>query len=199
MNDNNSGNDASIMFIGGAIAVCALGMALVKAIGRFFLELEITLNNFGKLMGSTIYMMWNTFQVVGLIVLMATAVIGGIYFLVKYFKCVRHLTHEREYLDAKLSEFQLEYQNAVATLKVDVKDRASRLRNYISEVDDRLTEALNKPEVVPPTTKIEGTASVTTGASTSETTEVSGNEPQVKNDSIQDAPKTDAVVISNPY
>ena len=137
--NNNQGPE---MMIGAVILILALGVIVIKALKHFFMELARAFDAFAGMVGSFISILWNMAQVVGLIGLIILSVFCAIYFTLQYYQMVKEGTDLREWTKASLSEFEKNIVNRFELLEMDVS-------SDVRDMDQRLTDALKKPEVAP--------------------------------------------------
>ena len=147
---NSENDNHGILFLGGALAVIVIGMMVMKAVNQFLIELSSAMNSFGKMMGSFIPMLWNTFEVVALIAMILFVIVGGIYFAYRYFQAVKEVTDNREWLALRLAEAASDTEARASGIEQKIHARVDSVARYMGRLDEQLTEALKKPKVVPP-------------------------------------------------
>ena len=209
--NNNQGPE---MMIGAVILILALGVIVIKALKHFFMELARAFDAFAGMVGSFISILWNTAQVVGLIGLIILSVFCAIYFTLQYYQMVKEGTDLREWTKINLSEFEKNIVNRFELLEMDVS-------SDVRDMDQRLTDALKKPEVAPQAEDVHNSSSEDTienqptleannNALTATTTDDSKSEESLASTSTAEAnnessrtntldTKTPEVTMSNPY
>lgn len=196
MNNHNESHGPEMM-LGGVLLALFFVSFIFKALKNFFNELGQTFEAFGHAAGSFIFMLWNVLQVVGLIALTIAALFAAIYFSIQYYRMVKEGTALREWL-----------QDSMRTLENNVEARlqkfARQIEHKINDVDSRLTEALEKPDLAPDIGQSDLTSQpVFTGGSE----DAADSPAEVIHDSIQipvgksqsQVTGTISVTMSNPY
>lgn len=146
MSSSNNSNDALFMMFGAILFILAIASIIIKALKQFFIELGQSFEAFAGMMGSFTLMLWNTVQVVFLIGLIIMTVFCAIYFTIQYYHLVKDGTALRELVKTSLEDIDNQTLTRLENLQAEV-------RRDIQSMDVRLTEALKKPEIAPPTTE----------------------------------------------
>lgn len=204
-NDNDS-SSAPMMMIGALLLITFFFTVLVKAMKQFFIELGQSFEAFGNMTGSFIFMLWNILQVVFLVSLIIAALVCAVYFTIKYYQMVKEGTELREWVNNSMNEFEARTQQGLEQL-----DRS--LERKVQYLDERLTKALEKPEIAPPMDQVKAVSisdetnsdDVTNDKSAGnndsqpdELTNQDGEQAGADTDE-QDSPENESVTMSNPY
>jgi hypothetical protein len=139
---HSSNDDHNILVLGGVIFAIAIGMMIVRAVGEFFRELAITFTNFGHMCGSLLFLLWNVAEVAILVSMILGVTAGGVYFVARYFRAVREFAESREWLTMRTKELETSLYRMSRSWKESVD-------TDIAALNERLTSALKKPEVIP--------------------------------------------------
>lgn len=203
--NNRNDNHGPEMMLGGVLLALFFVSFIIKALKNFFNELGQAFEAFGHAAGSFIFMLWNVLQVVGLIVLIIAALFAAIYFSIQYYRMVKEGTVLREWL-----------QDSVLTLENNIESRLQKFTRQvdhrINDVDQRLTQALEKPELAPepsqdpakiPIQDVELTSSelgiASAGADSSKTASPNDMIQSSEGKSQSQVTETVSVTMSNPY
>lgn len=185
----NDSNDGSIMFLGGAIAVIAIGALCLKFLRSLFLELTRTFDAFGKMATSFAGTLWGVAQVAFFAALIVGAIVAAIYFTYKYIQMVRRATDVQNTIRESIDHYQYKMQEAMREFRVST-DRRIQLMEY------ELRKALSaRAESALP--QIEGAASAANKETTAE------GEPnahaEISTTQKQGDPNERINTVSNPY
>ncbi len=175
MHSQNEGPGVTYL-AGGLIAIVVL-MMIVKAINQFLIGLSVALDNFGKMMGSLVFTLWNTFEVVALVAMILGAAVGGVYFVYRYCLAVRELTGNRQWLTSRLQEVAYGMETRSEATEQKFHDRVDDAFRRIGHLDARLTEALKKPEVAVLTVAIPSAAISIPGSDSTQREEIVSSNP----------------------
>jgi hypothetical protein len=193
-------NDSGLMFAGGAVVIIIVFAACLKALKALFIELTQVADAFSKLMASFLMGLWSFAQMAFLVGLGVGSVIAAVYFTYRYVKMVREGTALREQMRLKVSEMEAKFDSDFAAFE-------NHVRGQVQKLEERLSEALRKPDVVPlPTSHESEAVTGDTAMSESEvddqvTTEVPIDElTDVNDDETEEIEsEVNAGAIASPY
>lgn len=131
-----------VMFFGAAFTAIVIGGFILSSMKNLFIELKKTFDAFGDLVGSTFFMMWNVAQFVLLLGLIVGGIVVSVYFTYKYVQMLKGATALKKEMAESLHDFKVDVDHR---LESEIK----RLNQSLRQLNDRLTDALEKPEIAP--------------------------------------------------
>lgn len=140
MNDNNNGT----VFAGGIVIIILVIAFALKALEKIFIQLGQMFDAFTKMIGSFFMMTWQAVLMLGLMAIGIGLVYAAIYFSYKYYKMVKRGTELQADVERRLTDFA-DQVNSI------LKDHHQDTRSKLQQMSQKLSEALDKPAVVPPT------------------------------------------------
>lgn len=137
-------NQSSDVMIGGGILVIIASVFILRGLDRLFNELEQAFNNFGHMASSFVgAVLWGGALLFSVVASLA-GVFACIYFLIKYMKMVQKSTELKSEIYSHISEIHQDNEKFQRQLERQV-------HFSISGINEKVNDALKKPELLPPT------------------------------------------------